>query len=75
MTSPTAVVVPTGSRATLRIAPRVLRNQAVLEVLDEAGALTQVRLSPVDLRRIAAAMMKVAGLLETASASDETTQA
>lgn len=60
--------------ATFRLAPRVQRNQAVVEVLDTAGAITQVRLSPDDMRRVAAAMMKVAAALETSNASEETTQ-
>jgi len=68
------VVIASATGATLRIAPRVHRRQAVLEVMDAAGEITQVRVSPDDLRRIAAAFMKVASALETANASDETTQ-
>lgn len=62
------------SGATFRLAPRLQRNQAVLEVLDAAGEITQVRVSPGDMRRIAAALMKIASVLETSNASDETTQ-
>ncbi|MBL8953550.1 MAG: hypothetical protein JNK82_22430 [Myxococcaceae bacterium] len=68
------VVISSATGATLRIAPRLARRQAVVEVMDTAGEITQVRVSPDDLRRIAAAFMKVAAALETANASEETTR-
>lgn len=58
----------------VRIAPRLSRNQAVLEVLDCAGEITQLRLSPDDMRRLAAALMKVAAALESSHQSEEATQ-
>ena len=57
-----------------RIAARLQRNKAVVEVLDASGNITQVQLSPDDMRRLAAGLMKVAAVLETTNASDETTQ-
>lgn len=69
-----AVVVGSGTGATFRIAPRINRQQAVLEVLDSAGNITQVRLGPDDMRRLAAALMKVSVAVENTDASDETTQ-
>lgn len=74
VTSPTAVVVVSTTGATFRLAPRVLRNQAVLEVMDGAGEITHVRISPDDMRRLAAALLKVAAALEASNASEETTQ-
>jgi hypothetical protein len=75
VTSPAAaVVIAAQSGATFRIAPRLQKNVAVFELLDAAGDITQVRVSPDDMRRIAAALMKIAAVLETTNASDETTQ-
>ena len=68
------MLVGCGTGATFRLAPRIQRNQAVFELLDPAGQITQVRLSPDDMRRVAAALMKVAAVLETSNASEETTQ-
>jgi hypothetical protein len=69
-----ALVIGSSTGATFRIAPRLNRHQAVLEVMDAAGAITQVRLSPEDMRRLAAALMKLSVAVEAADASDETTQ-
>ena len=70
-----AVVIQsrTGSGA-VRLAARERRNQAVLELLDSAGGITQVRLSPDELRFLAAQMMKVAGHLQALNLSEEVTQ-
>ncbi len=68
------VVIASATGATFRLAPRVHRRHAVLEVMDAAGEITQVRVSPDDLRRLAAALMKTAAAIETANASEETTQ-
>lgn len=58
----------------VRLAPREARNQAVLEVLDAAGGITQIRLSPDELRVLAAQMNKVAGHLQALFNSEEVTQ-
>jgi hypothetical protein len=63
----------TGSGA-VRLAPREAKNQAVLELLDNAGGITQIRMSPDELRRLAAQMNKVAGHLEAVNNSEEVTQ-
>jgi hypothetical protein len=67
-------MIASATGATFRLAPRLTRHQGVLEVMDAAGEITQVRISPADMRRLAAALMKVAGALESANASDDTTQ-
>ena len=74
VTTPSALVISSGSGATFRIAPRHHQNKAVLEVLDVAGEITQVRLSPDDMRRLAAGLLKVAALLESTHASADDTQ-
>ena len=58
----------------MRIAPRVTRNQAVVEQLDSVGGITQIRMTPDELRRYAAALMKVAAALENCHADEESTQ-
>ena len=63
----------TGS-GTVRLAPRERRNQAVLELLDNAGGITQIRMSPDELRTLAAQLMKVAGHLQALNLSEEVTQ-
>lgn len=63
----------TGS-GTVRLAPRERRNQAVLELLDCAGGITQIRMSPDELRYLAMQMMKVAGHLQAMNLSEEVTQ-
>ena len=63
----------TGS-GTVRLAPRESRNQAVLELLDSAGGITQIRMSPDELRLLAAQMNKVAGHLQALHLSEEVTQ-
>ncbi|MBS1148970.1 MAG: hypothetical protein H6Q89_668 [Myxococcaceae bacterium] len=64
----------TGSGA-VRVAPRDKRNQAVLEVLDVSGGITQIRLSPDELRTLAAQLVKVASHLQALNQSEEVTQA
>jgi hypothetical protein len=59
---------------TVRVAPRLTRNQAVVEQLDAAGGITQIRLTPDELRRYAAALMKVAAALEHCHQDEESTQ-
>jgi hypothetical protein len=56
------------------VAPRLARNQAVVEQLDAAGGITQIRLTPDELRRYAAALMKVAAALENCHQDEESTQ-
>ena len=63
----------TGSGA-LRVAPRESRNQAVLEVLDAAGSITQIRLTSEELRVLSAQLMKVAAHLQALNLSEEVTQ-
>ena len=63
----------TGSGA-VRVAPREKRNQAVLEVLDSSGGITQIRLSSDELRTLAAQLMKVAAHLQALNQSEEVTQ-
>lgn len=69
-----AVVISGANGVTFRVAPRLARNRAVLEVLDEAGDITQVRVSPDDMRRLAAALMKIAAVVEASTPSEETTR-
>jgi hypothetical protein len=68
------VVITSAGGAILRVAPRLARNRAVVEVLDPAGGITQVRVGPEDLRRFAAGLMKVAAALEAANESDGETR-
>ena len=63
----------TGS-GTVRLAPRERRNQAVLELLDSAGGITQIRLSADELKFLAAQMNKVASHLQALNLSEEVTQ-
>ena len=63
----------TGS-GTVRVAPRDKRNQAVIELLDASGGITQIRLTADELRVLAARMMKVASHLQALNLSDEVTQ-
>ena len=56
------------------MAPRDKRNQAVLEVLDSSGGITQIRLSSDELRVLAAQLMKVAAHLQALNLEDEVTQ-
>ena len=63
----------TGSGA-VRVAPRDKKNQAVLELLDSSGGITQIRLSSDELRVLAAQLMKVASHLQAMSLSEEVTQ-
>ena len=63
----------TGSGA-VRCAPRDKRNQAVLEVLDASGGITQIRLSSDELRLLASQLMKVAAHLQALNLEDEVTQ-
>ncbi|MBI3183490.1 MAG: hypothetical protein HYZ28_15235 [Myxococcales bacterium] len=58
----------------VRVCPRHRRNLAVLEVLDLVGGITHIRLSPDELRVLAAAFMKVAAALQATAASEEITQ-
>jgi hypothetical protein len=51
-----------------------MRNQAVVEQLDAAGGITHMRMTPDELRRFAAALMKVAAALESSRQEEETTQ-
>ena len=64
----------TGS-GTVRLAPRESRNQAVLELLDNVGGITQIRMSPQELRMLAAQMNKVASHLQALILDEEVTQA
>ena len=45
-----------------------------MEQLDAAGGITQIRLTPDELRRYAAALMKVAAALEHCHQDEESTQ-
>ena len=63
----------TGTGA-VRLAPRLKRGQAALEVLDPTGGIIQIRLTPDELRLLAAALMKVAVHLESNSGQEEVTQ-
>ena len=63
----------TGSGA-VRCAPREKKNQAVLEVLDSSGGITQIRLSPDELRVLAQQLMKVAAHLQAVNIEEEVTQ-
>lgn len=63
----------TGSGA-VRVAPRGKRNQAVIELLDSSGGITQIRLSTDELRVLAAQLMKVASHLQAMNLSEEVTQ-
>ena len=58
----------------MRLAPRERHNLAVLELLDSAGGITQIRMSPDELRVLAAQLMKVAGHLEAMNHAEEVTQ-
>jgi hypothetical protein len=60
----------TGTGA-VRVAPRVHKNQAAVEVLDPAGGIIQIRMTPNELRLLAATLMKVAVHLEAHSAAEE----
>jgi len=63
----------TGSGA-VRVAPREKRNEAVVELLDASGGITQIRLSGDELRLLAAQLMKVAAHLQAMNLADEVTQ-
>jgi hypothetical protein len=58
----------------VRVAPRMKRNQAALEVVDASGGITQLRLTAEELRVLAANLMKVVALLNAANHSEEITQ-
>ena len=63
----------TGTGA-VRVAPRVSRNQAALELLDSAGEIIQIRLSADELRVLAATLLKVAAHLQANNLAEEATQ-
>ena len=46
----------------------------MLEVLDVSGGITQIRLTPDELRALAAQLNKVAGHLQALNLEDEVTQ-
>jgi hypothetical protein len=58
----------------VRIVPRVRQNRAVLEVLDVAGGITQIRMTPDELRTLAGAFLKVATALNALSEPEEVTK-
>jgi hypothetical protein len=45
-----------------------------VEQLDSVGGITQIRMTPDDLRRYAAALMKVAAALENCHQDEDSTQ-
>ncbi|MFT3841645.1 MAG: hypothetical protein QM723_31945 [Myxococcaceae bacterium] len=63
----------TGTGA-VRVAPRVKKNQAALEVLDPSGGIIQIRMTSSELRLLAGTLMKVAVHLEANEAEEEVTQ-
>jgi len=63
----------TGTGA-VRVAPRVKRNQAAVEVLDPSGGIIQIRMTANELRVLAATLMKVAVHLEANAHEEEITQ-
>ena len=67
------MVVSSTGTGTVRVAPRIGRNQAVIEQLDAAGGITQIRMTPDELRRYAVVLMRIAALLEEELQSDEAT--
>jgi hypothetical protein len=58
----------------VRVTPRRRQRRAVLELLDASGGITQVRLSPEELRVLASALIKVAVALNAESIGEEITQ-
>ena len=64
----------TGS-GVVRVAPRDKRNEAVVELLDPSGGITQIRLSSDELRTLAQQLLKVAAHLQALYLPDEVTQA
>jgi hypothetical protein len=73
--TPTAVVLKsTTGTGTVRIAPRLQRNQAVVEQIDSAGGITQIRMTTIELRRYAAALMKIAAAIENTHTDEDSTQ-
>jgi len=63
----------TGTGA-VRVAPRAKKAQAAVEVLDPSGSIIQIRMTPSELRLLAATLMKVAVHLEANQSEEEITQ-
>jgi hypothetical protein len=62
------------SQGAVRVVPRVRQNRAVMEVLDVAGGITQIRLTPAELRTLAGALIKVAAALSAMNEAEDVTQ-
>ncbi len=67
------VVSSTGT-GMVRVAARVSRSQAVIEQLDAVGGITQIRMTPDELRRYAVVLMRVAAVLEEERHTEEATE-
>ena len=58
----------------VRVSARSRQCRAVLEVLGVGGAVSQVRLSPAELRLLARSLDRVASALAATAMPDEVTQ-
>ncbi|MHB8877479.1 MAG: hypothetical protein ACYC8T_27620 [Myxococcaceae bacterium] len=59
---------------TVRVSAKSKESQALLEVLGVAGTVSQIKLTPGELRVLAQTLNKVAAALTAAAMADEVTQ-